>query len=37
MKKVMKTIAIMSMLLTVLVLTACSSKEEEEQGVSEEA
>ena len=37
MKKEMKTIAIMSMLLTVLVLTACSSKEEEEQGVSEEA
>lgn len=37
MKKMMRTIVVMGMLLAVLSLAACSSKEEEKQGVSEEA
>ncbi|MGN1193630.1 MAG: hypothetical protein ACI4S0_13255 [Dorea sp.] len=37
MKKMLRTIVVIGMLLTVLTLAACSSKKEEEQGVSEEA
>ena len=37
MKKMMRVVSIIGMLMVVPVLVACSSKEEEEQGVSEEA